>query len=140
MISHDLKCISEDNAIIFYDGICNLCDGFVNFVIRKDPDCKIKFCALQDSRAVLMKEELKLDESMDTVIGLHHGKVYTHSDVLFLVAKELGGFWNILLPLQFLPRGFRNFIYRWVARNRYRWFGKQESCILPTSDIEGRFL
>ena len=136
----NLRLLSEENPIIFYDGVCNLCDGFVQFVIRNDPQGKIKFCALQDEQAVGIRKEVQIEDNIDTVVGLHNGKIYTHSDVLFLVARQLGGFWLIITPLQYLPKGFRNFIYRWVARHRYNWFGKQETCIIPSSDIQARFL
>ncbi len=136
----ELKLLSKDHPIVFYDGVCNLCDGFVNFVICNDPQGKVKFCALQNEQALEIRKEASIEDDLDTVIGLHNGKIHTHSDVLFLVARQLGGFWLIISPLQYLPKGFRNFIYRWVARNRYSWFGKQETCIIPSLDLTARFL
>ena len=98
----ELLDLSEGHPIIFFDGVCRLCNGFVNYVIRHDPKNKIRFCALQDKNALQLRKELQLGERIDTVIGLHKGEVYSHSDVVFLVARELGGYWFIL-PLQWLP-------------------------------------
>ncbi|MFT4566422.1 MAG: putative DCC family thiol-disulfide oxidoreductase YuxK [Saprospiraceae bacterium] len=140
MDQNELNLLSKEHPIVFYDGVCNLCDGFVNFVIRNDPQGKIKFCALQDEQAVQIRKEARIEDNIDTVVGLHNEKIHTHSDVLFLVAEKLGGYWLFILPLQYFHKGFRDLIYRWVARNRYNWFGKRETCIIPSSDLTARFL
>ena len=134
-----IKDLSEKHPIIFFDGVCRLCNGFVNYVIRHDPDGKLKFCALQDENAVEIRKEFGLTENLDTVIGLYRSQIYSHSDVVFMVARQFRAY-RFILPLQRLPISFRNYIYRLIAKNRYRWFGKQETCMVPSSDVFSRFI
>lgn len=131
---------SEKHPIVFFDGVCNLCNGFVQMVIRNDVKGRIQFCALQNIEGQQIRKELGLGENLDTAIGLYQNKVYTHSDVLYMVAKSMGGWWNILYPFYFLPKALRDVIYNWVARNRYNWFGQSDQCMVPSKKIMTRFL
>ena len=140
MTIDELKSLSHHHPILFYDGVCHLCNGFVNTVIEQDDQGLIKFCTLQDEAGQQVSEALSIPHALDTTIGMKDGKIYTHSDVLKMVIDTLGGKWLILKPLYVFPKGFRDMIYNWVARNRYRWFGEKDQCMIPTPDIRERFL
>ncbi len=130
--------------IIFFDGVCNLCNGFVDFILRQDNNRRFRFASLQSDIA---REYLKgypdilTGDDPDSVVLLSpDGEVYTQSDAVLRIAGILGGAWKLLLAFQVLPVGFRNRIYRWVARNRYAWFGKRGTCRIPSSEEAQSFL
>ncbi len=133
--------LPTDHPILFFDGVCNLCNGFVQFVIKRDPKAVFRFAPLQseEGREVLENANLSTEE-LSTVVLYWKGEIYTHSDVPLEVAKLLGGGWQLFYIFRIIPKGIRNAIYDWVARNRYRWFGRKESCMIPTPDLKSRFL
>ena len=130
---------------ILFDGVCNLCNGFVQFVIRRDPAGRFRFAALQSEagRALLAAHGLApeaLAAEPESVLLLSQGRLYSHSDAVLRIARGLGGAWQLAATAQVLPRAWRDAAYRLVARHRYRWFGRQESCWLPTPALKARFL
>ncbi len=133
-------------AIILFDGVCNLCHGFVQFVIRHDAAGQFRFAALQSeaARALLAAHGQPLAPAAladpTSVILVANGRVYTHSAAVLHIAGRLGGVWRLAAVGWLLPSGWRNAVYRFVARHRYRWFGRQESCMVPTPALRGRFL
>ncbi len=132
-------------ATILFDGVCNLCNGFVQFVIRQDPAGRFRFAALQSAagQAVLKAHGLDaatLAAEPDSVLLELDGHLYSHSDAVLRIARALGGPWRLLLAGYVLPRAWRDAAYRFVARHRYRWFGRQQSCMLPTPGLRARFL
>ena len=128
--------------IILFDGVCNLCNGFVQFVIRHDPAGRFRFAALQSeaAQALLAAHGLAPAAAPDSVLLLSDGRLYSHSTAVLRIARRLGGIWRLAGVGWVLPRAGRDALYRFVARNRYRWFGRQESCMLPTPDLQARFL
>lgn len=136
----DLHQKSEEKVIVFYDGVCNLCNGFVRFVSKRDSNHKILFCPLQDGAAQEVRKELSQEQDITTVIALWKGKYYLYSDVTFLICSTLGSYWYLLMPLKFIPRPMRNYVYNWVARNRYNWFGKNEVCEMLGEEERERFV
>ena len=131
--------------IIFFDGVCNLCNGFVQFVIRHDPEGRFRFAALQSdaARHLLAAHGLPptaLAAEPDSVLLLSGGRLYSHSTAVLRIARGLGGGWQLAGVGGLLPRAWRDALYRFVARHRYRWFGRQESCMLPTPALKERFL
>ena len=131
--------------IILFDGVCNLCNGFVQFVIRQDPAGRFRFAALQSAAGQAVLKAHGLDAAIiaaepDSVLLELNGQLYSHSDAVLRIARGLGGPWRLLLAGYVLPRPWRDAAYRFVARHRYRWFGQQESCWLPTPELQGRFL
>jgi predicted DCC family thiol-disulfide oxidoreductase YuxK len=131
-------------ATILFDGVCNLCNGFVQFVIRHDSRGHFRFAALQSeaARALLGARGHALGPATadpDSVVLIDHGRVYTHSDAVLRIAAQLDG-WRWLAAGRVLPRFLRDAAYRLVARHRYRWFGRQASCLLPTPELKARFL
>ncbi|MCA6073821.1 thiol-disulfide oxidoreductase DCC family protein [Fulvivirga sedimenti] len=130
--------------IIFFDGVCNLCNGFVNFIIDRDTKGLFKFSSLQsDSARELLAPypEIITGENPESVVLLTgDGRVLSESDAVLEIAGLMGGAWPTLKVFKVFPRGFRNAVYRWVARNRYRWFGKRDVCRLPTPELKERFI
>ena len=127
--------------VILFDGVCNLCNGFVQFIIKRDPQAQIKFAALQSDAAKELLFAYNIDvKDLKTVIFIANNKVYTHSDAALQIAKYLGGAWPLARVLLIVPKFIRNGIYRFIAKNRYRWFGKSEQCVLPNPKLKNRFL
>lgn len=130
-------------AIILFDGVCNLCNGFVQFVIRHDAAGRFRFAALQSEagQALLRQHQLPTPAEPDSVVLVTDGRAYTHSAAALGILQGLGGGWRQLGRLgQVFPRFLRDAVYRLIARYRYRWFGRQDACWLPTPELRARFL
>ncbi|MEN0050827.1 MAG: thiol-disulfide oxidoreductase DCC family protein [Bacteroidota bacterium] len=131
----------KQHPILLFDGVCNLCNGFVQFVIKIDPEGVFQFASLQsETGQQLLKKHNLPSKELKSVVLIHQNIAYTHSDAPLEAARLLGGFWQLFYAFKVLPLGLRNAIYNWIARNRYRWFGKQESCWLPTPELKERFV
>jgi predicted DCC family thiol-disulfide oxidoreductase YuxK len=130
-----------ENAVIFFDGVCNLCNGAVQFVIKRDKNDHFKFAALQSdfAKSTLSNFSLKVKQG-DSFILLENGKIYEQSTAALKVAKKLEGLWPMLYAFIIVPPLIRNAVYKWIASNRYKWFGKQESCWVPTPALKSKFL
>jgi predicted DCC family thiol-disulfide oxidoreductase YuxK len=129
------------NPIVLFDGVCNLCNGSVQFLIRRDPGARFRFASLQSPAGERLRDELGIDRrAVDSVILVEDGRWYKESDAALRIARGLGGLWKALGILRLIPRPLRDGLYRLIARNRYRWFGKTEACWLPTPELRGRFL
>ncbi|WP_139920286.1 thiol-disulfide oxidoreductase DCC family protein [Hymenobacter sp. DG01] len=131
-------------ATILFDGVCNLCNGFVQFVIGHDAAGHFRFASLQSGvgQELLRTHSLPMPEEPDSVILITpDGQAHTHSAAALGILRRLGGLWGVAGALGLLvPRPLRDAAYRLVARNRYRWFGRQEACWLPTPELRARFL
>ena len=135
----------SDPDIIFFDGVCNLCSGFVQFIIRHDQAGRFRFAALQSEAGqdLLAKHGFAPSAGaaeLDSVLLLSGGQLYYHSSAVLRIARGLGGGWALAGVGGLRPRAWRDALYRFIARNRYRWFGRQESCMLPTPELRARFL
>lgn len=127
----------KDHKIILFDGVCNLCNGAVNLVIRKDKKNIFRFAPLQGEFA----KEIGLDqEKMDSIILLDNDKQYSKSSAVLRIARNLPGGYPLLYGFIILPKFLRDAIYDHIAKNRYRWFGKKESCMMPTPELKQKFL
>ncbi|GAB6988208.1 thiol-disulfide oxidoreductase DCC family protein [Paenibacillus pini] len=128
-------------SIVLMDGVCNLCQGLTQFIIRRDTSGYFKFASLQsDMGQSLLKQGGLQADVLDTFVLIEDGQYYTRSTAALRMVKHLNKPWPILYGLVIIPRFLRNGIYRWVSRNRYRWFGKEDKCMLPTPEIRDRFL
>ena len=116
--------------VLFFDGICHLCNGFVDFAISQDRQRRIRFAPLQGTTApqYLIPSDL---EALETVIYFRSGKTYHRSLAIIMLLKDLGGLWSLSSVLLVIPGFLRDSIYRWVAKNRYLWFGQRDFCRLP---------
>jgi predicted DCC family thiol-disulfide oxidoreductase YuxK len=131
----------NDQPIILFDGVCNLCNSAVQFVIKHDPDSKFLFTSLQsDSGQKLLKEfGIPLD-NFNSFILLQNNTAYTQSTAALKTVKQLSGGWKLLYGFMIVPAFIRNAVYKLIANNRYKWFGKQEACMIPTPALQARFL
>ncbi len=130
-----------EHPTLLFDGVCNLCNGFVQWLIKRDTKRQFRYAALQSEvgQALLKEGGLPTDE-ISTVVLVDNGRVYTHADVSLRIAQRLGGAWTLFRVFYLVPRPIRNVVYDWIARNRYRWFGKSESCMIPTPELKALFL
>lgn len=129
------------NAVVLFDGVCNLCSSSVQFIINHDPKGYFKFASLQSEAGQALLQDHQLDTaSLKSLVLLEQGKAYTHSTGALRIAKRLSGAWPLLYGFIIIPPFLRNAVYNLIARNRYRWFGKKEACWLPTPALRSRFL
>lgn len=133
--------IISDHPVLLFDGICNLCNGSVIAIVNRDPQAKIRFASLQSELGQKLVTQHQLDQKdIDSVIMIYEGQAFVKSDAVFRVLQLLGGFYRLFLVFKILPRGLRDLIYDWIAANRYVWFGKRDVCMIPTPDLDDRFL
>lgn len=127
--------------IVLFDGVCNLCSGSVQFLLKRDPEGRFRFAPLQsDAGRRLMAEHGLPVDSLSSVVLIEGGRVWQESAAALRIARHLRGPWKLLRIFAIVPRPLRDLVYRWIARNRYRWFGRTETCWLPTPELEERFL
>ncbi|SHK79948.1 thiol-disulfide oxidoreductase DCC family protein [Hymenobacter psychrotolerans] len=128
--------------IIFFDGVCNLCDGFVHFVIDRDEAARFRFVSLQSEVAQqLLHQHGQLPPAVPaTIYLLRAGKLYEQSEAVLLILQQLGSGWRYASGLRVLPRFIRDWAYRLVARHRYLILGRQVACRIPTPALRQRFL
>jgi len=145
---------SLPDRLLLFDGVCNLCDRSVQFIIRHDPKGKFKFAPLQSGYAqkVLRPDRTApsqpqlttlpaADETpLRSIIFILHAKAYTRSTAIIKVMQELGFPWNVFTLFYVLPRPLRDRLYDFVANHRYRWYGKKDSCLVPTAALRDRFI
>ena len=112
----------------------------VNFAIRHDKKAILKFAPLQSEAGKRLKEKYKIPDEIDSVIFIDNNIAYTHSDAAIRIAKHMEWPAKLLYGLIIIPKFIRQPIYKWIAGNRYRWFGKKEECMMPTANVKARFL
>ncbi|MFC6722109.1 thiol-disulfide oxidoreductase DCC family protein [Halobacteriaceae archaeon SHR40] len=133
--------VPERHPVVLFDGVCNLCEGSVKFLIQRDPEGVFRFAPLQSTVAEELLASHDIDPTdLDSVVLVEGEEVYTKSDAVLRAAHHLGGIYRLLPPFEILPRSLRNRLYDFVADRRYGWFGKKEQCMMPTPDIRSRFL
>ena len=130
-----------DSPVIFFDGFCNLCNGAVQFTIKRDRKNIFHFASLQSDYADEKLTAFHIDpKQFNSFVLLENGTVYQQSTAALRVAKQLGGLWPVLYGFIIVPSFIRDAVYNYVAKNRYKWFGKQDTCMLPTPELKARFL
>ncbi len=131
----------NSQPIILFDGICNLCDGAVQFVIKHDPENQFLFASLQSEPGQRLLKQFKLPvENFNSFILIQDEKVYSKSTGALKVARQIKGVWSWLYIFIIIPAFIRDAVYTWIAQNRYKWFGKKEACMIPTPELKARFL
>ena len=137
----------DSNPIILYDGVCGLCNGLVQFLLKHDKNSRLRFASLQSDFAAKVLQRHGIDpKDLDTVHVIENyeqpgERVLQRSDAILRAGRELGGFWSASATVaKVIPRALRDVIYRFVARNRYRVFGKYDTCMLPEPNQRSRFL
>jgi len=131
---------SRDHLLLF-DGVCHLCDASVRFILRHDPHGKIKFSPIQSPLGSQLYAQHGLDPAAPSaMLFLTPRGAFKASDAALEIARTLGGPWQLALVFKPLPHALRDAAYDFIARNRYRWFGKDESCMMPTAELKERML
>jgi predicted DCC family thiol-disulfide oxidoreductase YuxK len=129
-----------DHPILLFDGVCNLCNGLVRFVVKFDAEGHYRFAPLQSGVGRLLQERFDLDpDDVDTVVLVEGDDYFLKSDAILRVVGHLDGPWPLLSPLRYLPRPLRDFGYDVVAKYRYRVFGRKDACPVPDPEIRDRF-
>jgi predicted DCC family thiol-disulfide oxidoreductase YuxK len=130
-----------NTPIILFDGICNFCNAGVNFIIKQDKKKVFRFAALQSEAGQKILQQYSLPkEGFDSFVLIDEGKVYKKSSAGLRVYNKLPWFWKWTQLFWIAPRFIRDAVYDLIARNRYKWFGKKESCMIPTPEVRSRFL
>jgi len=131
---------SDNNPIVFFDGVCNLCNNSVQIIIRNDKNKNFRFASLQSDFTKQFFLEHQFQRKSDSIILYYESKFYHKSSAALLIAKNLRFPFPLLLIFWLVPAPIRNWVYSLIAKNRYRWFGKQDSCMIPAPGLKSRFL
>lgn len=133
--------IQAGERVVLFDGICRLCNGWAKFLIRHDRQRRFRLCSVQstEGQAILVWFDLPSDV-FETLLYIEGSRLFVRSDAVLRIVGQLPGAWQLLTCLRVLPRGLRDFCYERIARNRYRLFGRNDSCLLPDPDHDQRFL
>lgn len=131
----------NNQPIILFDGICNFCNSAVNFTIKRNTKANILFAPMQSAagQKLLQQHDLPLDD-MQSFIFIENGVVYKQSTAALIVCRHLKGLWPLCYGLIIIPKFIRDGIYNWIAKNRYKWFGVRQQCMIPSPDVKTRFL
>lgn len=131
----------QDKEIILFDGVCNLCNGSVNFVVDRDKKDTFRFAALQSPEGKQVLKDAGIEEAyLDSIVLLKNGKLYKKSAAALHIAGGMSGLWPLMSVFFVIPAFLRDIIYDFIARNRYKWFGKQDVCRVPTPELRAKFL
>lgn len=141
MLSHIEKMEDIAHPVILFDGVCNLCNSSVQFIIKRDRKRIFRYASLQSEFGKKIIERFKLaDKNIDSIILFENNSIKIKSTAVLQVLKRTGGIYSILYVFIIVPESIRNGIYDFIARNRYRWFGKRETCMIPTPELKKRFI
>lgn len=145
--------MSHEGPVVLFDGVCNLCNAAVQFMIDRDKAGVLRFAPIQSDvakellegsmgpeKAKAIRDGATGDGDPDTIVLVDHGEAWTHSGAALRIARRLTFPWSWLFAGIVVPRPIRDLVYRWIARNRYRWFGKSDTCRIPTPELRARFL
>ncbi len=133
--------IDDARRIILFDGVCILCQRFVDFIIKHDPSAKIKFSAIQSERGIkLLKQAGFLHGQTEFIVYLREGECFSKSLAILELMSDLGGIWKLFYGFIILPKFLRDFFYDFLAKRRYWFFGRMDSCMIPSTENRIRFL
>ncbi|BAO56258.1 thiol-disulfide oxidoreductase DCC family protein [Nonlabens marinus] len=130
-----------EKKTILFDGVCNLCNKAVTFIIDHDPKDQFRFAALQSDVGVKLLDQHGIDpQEIDSIVLLENDEVHIKASAALRIAKNLSGAWPLLYAFVVLPKFLTNSVYDFIARNRYDWFGKKDNCMIPTPELKSKFL
>jgi predicted DCC family thiol-disulfide oxidoreductase YuxK len=131
----------SNKGIVLFDGMCNLCDNSVQLIIKNDRNDYFRFAALQSETGTqLLKQAGLPDDFLETFVYFEDDKFYTRSTAALKISKHLDGAWKLFYPLIIFPAPLRDFFYTLIAKNRYKFFGKKDECMLPTPELQKKFI
>lgn len=126
-------------GIVLFDGLCNFCDSSVQFIMKRDHNAHFQFASIQSEIGQQLLKEHGLTE-VDSIVVINNENAFTKSNAAIEIAKYFKGLWKILVVVKVVPKPFRDMVYDWIARNRYKWFGQKDACRIPTPEERKRFL
>lgn len=134
--------MDSEKKIILFDGVCNLCNSSVQYIIKHDTKDEYRFAALQSEIGKKMIAERHIDTALlDSILLIEPGVAYyAKSTAALMIGKSFGGFWSLLAIFEWIPENFRNSVYDYIAKNRYKWYGKKDACMIPTPELKVKFL
>lgn len=125
--------------LIFFDGVCGLCNRFVNLLIEADKNNVLKFAPLQGTTAAELLSKEFIHE-LKTIVYYRNYEIFTESDAVLEILKSIGGIWAIFYIFKWIPKFIRDYIYKWISLHRLEWFGRLDRCRIPTKEDRARFL
>ncbi|ADV51068.1 thiol-disulfide oxidoreductase DCC [Cellulophaga algicola DSM 14237] len=134
--------VNNLHKIILFDGVCNLCNSSVQLIIKNDKKDEYRFASLQSEAGQKLAKERHIDTAIvDSIILIIPGVAYyTKSTAALCIGKSFGGLWTLLSIFEWIPEKSRDLVYDYIAKNRYKWYGKQEACMIPTAELKAKFL
>ncbi len=137
----DIDNLPKDKKIVLFDGVCNYCNDKINFIIKNDKQDVFRFVALQSETGQKIVNYLRIDSALDSIILYEPGYAYfIKSEAVFRIIKHLSSPVRLLLLFNFIPTSIKNIFYDFIAKNRYNWYGKKESCMMPTDELKRKFM
>lgn len=130
----------SEYPIILFDGVCNYCNGMVNTIIKYDVKKRIRYSALQSNYTKKLFNDNKNDKSIDSIVFVEKNRLYFYSDAVLRICKILPFPFKLLYAFIVIPKFIRDYIYKIIAKNRYKWFGKREQCVIPSKEVKKLFL
>jgi len=132
---------NKQNDVILFDGVCNLCNGAITFIIKRDKKNHYRFAALESDIGKMYLKKHSIDpQEIDSIVLIRGEYAYSKASAALRIAKKMSGLWPLLYIFIIIPKFISNCIYDYIARNRYKWFGKKESCMIPTPQLRDKFL
>lgn len=130
-----------ENKVILFDGVCNLCNGAITFIIKRDKKDVFRYAPLQSEigKKLAAKHDIDL-QKVDSIILITNNKAVSKSTAALRIAQQLSGAWPLFIVFLIVPTFIRNGVYDFIARNRYKWFGKKDACMIPTPELKSKFL
>lgn len=133
--------IPINSSVIFFDGVCNLCNSSVLFIIKRDKKSYFQFASLQSNYAKkVLPDALTKEDNLSSIILMKDGKVFQKSSAALKIAYKLSGLWPLMIVFMIIPKFIRDWVYDIIAKNRYKWFGKKDQCMIPSPELKIRFL
>ena len=130
----------QDKSLVLFDGYCHLCSGTVKFILKHDRKKQFLFSPLEGEISQKICEQLQIPDSIDSVILIENQHYFIQSDAILRIANHLGGIFKLALVSKILPKSWRDQLYKWISHNRFNWFGRKDSCMMPTPEQKDRFL
>lgn len=128
------------SPLILFDGECNLCNGAVQFIIKRDKKATFKFASLQSSVGRRLMQQYAIPQDYSSIVLIENGRAWLKSTAVLRLSRRLSGMWPLLYLFLAVPRFLRDSVYNFVARNRYKWWGRREACWVPTAQLKERFI
>ncbi len=133
--------MEKNHDIVLFDGVCNLCNGAILFLIKRDKNDRFRFAPLESEvgKKLLLKHQID-PSKIDSIVLVSDNTAFTKATSALNISRHLSGLWPLLYSLIIIPNFITDAVYDFIARNRYRWFGKKESCMIPTPELQSKFL